>query len=140
MPISDVTNRLYNHLRLWVVAFLSRFHFKPKPVDNPVSTQKEAIDATNSIVKEVEFFTRANSLRDEFFDYPPRVYGVDETIFEGQNLKCVTNEWEDDEKFVDDIADMEIYSPWGDYTKFPKKVVELTPEQLKSISDGISIK
>ena len=133
-------NKIYNRLRLWAVAFLSNFHFKPKAVDNPVDTNKEAVNTQDSVVKEVEFFTRANSLRDEFFDFSPRVYGVDETIFEGQNLKCVTNEWEDDEKFVDDIADMEIYSPWEDYARFPKKVVELTPEQLKSISDGISIK
>ena len=123
-------NKIYNHLKLWVVAFFSRWQFKPKPVDNPISTQKEAIDTTDSIVKEVEFFTRANSLRDEFFDYPPRVYGVGETIFEGQNMKCVASE-EDEEKFVDEIGDMEIYSPWEDYEKYPKKVFEITPEMIK---------
>lgn len=122
-------NKIYNHLRLWVVAFFSRWQFKPKAVDNPVSTQKDAIDTTDSIVKEVEFFTRANSLRDEFFDYPPRVYGVEEVIFEGQKLKCVTNEWEDDERFIDEVPDT--YNPWEDYDKYPKKVFEITPEMIK---------
>lgn len=124
-------NKIYNHLRLWVVAFFSRWQFKPKAVDDPVSTQKEAIDTTDSIVKEVEFFTRANSLRDEFFDYPPKVYDVGDTIFEGQNLKAVASNIDDEERFVDDIGDMEVYSPWEDYEKHPKKVFELTPEMIK---------
>lgn len=93
--------RFLGSIRLWILSLFSNIQIRPKAVDNPISTTtKQDIDPT-PIQKEVEFFAKENNLIDAFFE-EPHVYGVNDTIFEGQKMKAVAVE---EPQYIDDMPD-----------------------------------
>lgn len=96
--------RFLGSIKLWVLALLSRLRIqiKPQAVDNPVSTTPNQATDPIPIQKEIPFFTKENSLLDQFHDSPPKVYGLNDTIFEGQKMKAIAV---DEPQYVDDMPD-----------------------------------
>lgn len=82
--------------------------------------------------KQQEYFARANSLRDEFFDEGVKVYGEGDFLFKGKDASSMRAVSISEPEYADEVPND--YNPWEDYDRFPKKVVELDPEQLSQFN------
>lgn len=96
--------RFLGHIKLWVLTLFSklRIQIKPQAVDNPVSSTPNTATDPVPIQKEIPFFTKENSLLDQFDGRETYVHGVGDTIFEGQKMRAIKT---DEPQYVDDMPD-----------------------------------
>ena len=123
--------------RIWIVSLFNRFQIKPKPIDNPVSTNKDQIRLGDGVEKDIPYFSRANNLRDEFTGK--------EVLVEYKGILYRESELKQFKELEDKFDKEGVpndYSPWEDCKKYPKKtfvIAEQDFEKEKAIADTMTI-
>lgn len=91
-------------IKIWVLSLFRKAHIqiKPEAIENPVSITAEQQLNPTPVEKQIPFFTKANNLIDEFDGRPPKVWGEDEIMYEGQKMRAIKAA---EPQYVDDMPD-----------------------------------